>query len=253
MVRDSGAKVAVVSSREQYEKLAQAGEVPELEHVVVMDAGEFAGGESFAALMAGAEGKQQRDAEFDVMVKLVRPEDMATIIYTSGTTGEPKGVVRAHGNLASNISVSTNPFNFSDQDSCISFLPLSHVTARHLDYALLCCGTKLAYCSKFDHLPGAMKAVQPTIFVAVPRVYEKIRQVVEGKSAASPVKSKILRWALGTGKANRAETLVGKTPGGIAWKLASKRVFSKIGEPVGGGGGVGGSGGPAVGMRTAGW
>ncbi len=86
MLRDSGAKVAVVSSREQYEKLAQAGELPELEHVVVMDAGEFAGAESFAALMAGAEGKQQRDAEFDVMVKLVRPEDMATIIYTSGTT-----------------------------------------------------------------------------------------------------------------------------------------------------------------------
>src|SRR5258708_15474495 len=106
MLRDSGAKVAVVSSREQYEKLMAAGELPELEYVVVMDAGEFAGAESFAALMAGAEGKQQRDAEFDVMVKLVRPEDMATIIYTSGTTGEPKGVVLAHGNLASNISVS---------------------------------------------------------------------------------------------------------------------------------------------------
>jgi len=180
MLRDSGAKVAVVSSREQYEKLAQAGELPDLEHVVVMDAGEFAGAESFAALMAGAEGKQQRDAEFDVMVKLVRPEDMATIIYTSGTTGEPKGVVLTHGNLASNISVSTDPFNFSDQDSCISFLPLSHVTARHLDYALLCYGTKLAYCPKFDHLPGAMKAVQPTIFVAVPRVYEKIRRRWKG-------------------------------------------------------------------------
>ncbi len=253
MLRDSGAKVAVVSSREQYEKLTQAGDLPELEHVVVMDVGEFAGAESFAALMAGAEGKQQRDAEFDVMVKLVRPEDMATIIYTSGTTGEPKGVVLTHGNLASNISVSTNPFNFSDQDSCISFLPLSHVTARHLDYALLCYGTKLAYCPKFDHLPGAMKAVQPTIFVAVPRVYEKIRQVVEGKSAASPVKSKILRWALGTGKAHRAETLVGKTPGGIAWRLASKLVFSKIREAFGGRVRVFVSGGAPLGMDTAGW
>src|SRR6202165_4674243 len=63
MLRDSGAKVAVVSLREQYEKLTHAGDLPELEHVVVMDAGEFAGAESFAALMAGAEGKQQRDAE----------------------------------------------------------------------------------------------------------------------------------------------------------------------------------------------
>ena len=253
MLRDSGAKVAVVSSREQYEKLAQAGDLPELEHVVVMDAGTFDGAESFAALMAGAEGKQPRNAEFDVMVKLVRPEDLATIIYTSGTTGEPKGVVLTHGNLASNISVSTNPFGFSDKDSCISFLPLSHVTARHLDYALLCHGTKLAYCSKFDQLPVAMKAVQPTIFVAVPRVYEKIRQAVEGKSAASPVKSKILHWALGTGRAHRAETLVGKTPGGIGWKLGNKLVFSKIREAFGGQVRVFVSGGAPLGMDTAGW
>src|ERR1700729_1160793 len=54
MLRDSGAKVAVVSSREQYEKLALAGELPDLGHVVVMDAGEFSGAESFAKLMEGA-------------------------------------------------------------------------------------------------------------------------------------------------------------------------------------------------------
>src|ERR1700731_3493987 len=65
MLRDSGAKAAVLSSRQQYEKLMAAGELPELQHVVVMDAGEFRNAESFGALMAGAEGKQQRDAEFD--------------------------------------------------------------------------------------------------------------------------------------------------------------------------------------------
>jgi long-chain acyl-CoA synthetase len=253
MLRDSGAKVAVVSSQEQYEKLTHAGDLPELEHVVVMDAGTFEGAESFAALMAGAERKQQRDAEFDVMVKLVRPDDLATIIYTSGTTGEPKGVMLTHGNLASNMSVSTEPLNFSDQDICISFLPLSHVTARHLDYALMCHGTKVAYCSKFDLLPAAMKAVQPTIFVAVPRVYEKIRQAVEAKSAASPVKWKILQWALGTGKAHRAETLEGKTPNGIGWKLAQKLVFSKIREAFGGRVKVFVSGSAPLGMDTAGW
>jgi long-chain acyl-CoA synthetase len=253
MLRDSGAKVAVVSSREQYDKLTQAGDLSELEHVVVMDTGTFEGAESFSALMADAEGKQQRDAEFDVMVKLAQPDDLATIIYTSGTTGEPKGVVLTHGNLASNISVSTDPFGFSDKDSCISFLPLSHVTARHLDYALLCHGTRLAYCSKFDLLPTAMKAVQPTIFVAVPRVYEKIRQAVEGKSAASPIKLKILHWALGIGKAHRSETLVGKTPGGIGWKLGNKLVFSKIREAFGGQVRVFVSGGAPLGMDTAGW
>jgi long-chain acyl-CoA synthetase len=254
MLKDSGARVAIVSSGEQYNKLKAAGELPELEHVVVMDLGEFPGAESFASLVKDAKAKQQRDAEFDVMVKTsARPEDLATIIYTSGTTGEPKGVMLTHGNLASNLNYSTGPLGLGDTDVCISFLPLSHVTARHLDYALMCHGTKLAYCAKFEQLSEAMKIVRPTIFVAVPRVYEKIRQAVEGKSAASPVKSKILKWALGVGKAHRAETLAGKEQAGLGWKLAKKLVFDKIGEASGGRVRIFISGGAPLGMETAGW
>jgi long-chain acyl-CoA synthetase len=253
MVRDSGAKVAVVSSKEQYDKLAAAGDMPELEHVVVMDAGEFPGAESFAKLIEGAQAKQQRDAAFDAMVKGARGEDLATIIYTSGTTGEPKGAILTHGNLASNLNVSTGPFEFTEKDSCISFLPLSHVTARHLDYAMMCNEATVAYCPKFDLLPEAMKALKPTVFVAVPRVYEKIRQAVEGKSAASPVKSRILKWALATGKTHRPETLQGKTPSGMGWKLANKLVFGKIREAFGGRVEVFISGGAPLGMDTAGW
>ena len=253
MLRDSGAKVAVVSSKEQYSKLAAAGELPALEHVLVMDAGEDAGAESFPVLMAGAEAKQARDAGFDAMVSAVQPADLATIIYTSGTTGESKGVMLTHGNLASNMIYSTVPFGFDETDICISFLPLSHVTARHLDYALMRDGARLAYCPKFDLLPVAMKALNPTIFVAVPRVYEKIRQAVEGKSAASQVKAKILQWALKTGRARRADTLAGKTPDGLSWKLADKLVFSKIREAFGGKVKVFVSGGAPLGMDTAGW
>src|SRR5277367_2861638 len=157
MLRDSGAKVAVLSSREQYDKLAAAGDLPELEHVVVMDAGEFANAESFGALMEQATAKQQKDVGFDGALKTVKPEDLATIIYTSGTTGESKGVMLTHGNLASNINYSTGPMGFGEGDSCISFLPLSHVTARHLDYALMYQCARLAYCPKFDQLATAMK------------------------------------------------------------------------------------------------
>lgn len=253
MLRDSGTKVVVVSSKELYEKVVAAGDLPDLEHVVVMDAGEFAGAANFSGLTASAEAKQQPDEQFDAMVKMARPEDLATIIYTSGTTGEPKGVMLTHGNLASNINVTTGPLGFDDSDTCISFLPLSHVTARHLDYALMCYGTKLAYCPKFDLLPAAMKTVRPTIFVAVPRVYEKIRQAVEAKSAASAVKSRILSWAIATGKKHRAETLAGKAPSGLGAKLADKLVFSKIREAFGGQVTVFISGGAPLGMDTAGW
>jgi long-chain acyl-CoA synthetase len=251
MLRDSGAKIAVVSNREQYEKVMAAGDLPALRHVVVIEDGEFAGAENLGAVMAGAVGMQARDAAFDARVREVGPEDLATIIYTSGTTGEPKGVTLTHGNLASNFSLSTKPFGFNATDTCISFLPLSHVTARHLDYALMCDEATLAYCPKFDQLAAAMKAVRPTILVAVPRVYEKIRQGVEGKSHG--VKKRIFKWALGVGRAHREETLAAKEPGGLSWKLADKLVFSKIREAFGGRVKWFVSGGAPLGMDTAGW
>ena len=253
MLRDSGAKVAVLSSGEQYEKLKQAGDLPDLEHVIVMDSGEFANAESFAALMQSAEEKQGLDAAFDAMVAAAKPEDLATIIYTSGTTGEPKGVQLTHGNLASNLNVSTADMGFSVRDGCISFLPLSHVTARHVDYALMAHGARISYCPKFDQLPAAMKAMKPTIFVGVPRVYEKIRQAVEAKSAHSAVKSRILKWALGTGKKHRLEVLAGKRPNGVMWGLANKLVYAKIREAFGGCAGTFISGGAPLGMDTANW
>ncbi len=220
-------------------------------NVVVMDDGDHPDANHFSALMNDAKTKQGRDAAFDAMAGEVKPEDLATIIYTSGTTGEPKGVMLTHGNMASNMLYSTAPFGFNETDKCISFLPLSHVTARHEDYALMRDKAVLAYCAKFDQMPGAMKVVKPTIIVAVPRVYEKIRQAVEGRSVG--LKKKILNWALGVGKAHRAETLAGKTPGGLGWKLADKLVFSKIREAFGGEAKVFVSGGAPLGMDSAGW
>jgi long-chain acyl-CoA synthetase len=255
MLRDSGAKVAVVSNREQYDKLCAAGELPALEHVVVMDEGRCEGAENFGELLAEAVSIRSqdtlRDAEFDAAVAAAQPDDLATIIYTSGTTGEPKGVMLTHGNLASNFTISTVPFGFGEDDSCISFLPLSHVTARHLDYALMLNGVTVAYCPKFDQIRAAMGAVKPTIFVGVPRVYEKIRQGVEGKSHG--LKKRILNWALGVGKEQRPATLAGREPAGFDWMVADKLVFSKIRHAFGGGVKWFVSGGAPLGMDTAGW
>ena len=253
MLRDSGAKVVVVSSVEQYEKVQAAGNLPVLEHMVVMDAGEHPNAESFATLMAGAERKQEHDAVFDARAAEVGPGDLMTIIYTSGTTGEPKGVMLTHGNLATNLNYSTATIGMSNEDVAISFLPLSHITARHVDYALMSHGAQLAYLPRFDLLPVAMKTVRPTVFVAVPRVYEKIKQGVTGKSATSPVKMRILNWALGTGKKNREAVLLGQEPQGMFYKLAHKLVYSKIREAFGGRAKIFISGGAPLGMDTAGW
>lgn len=251
MLRDCEARVVFVSSRELYKKVRAAGELPALEHLVVMDSGEYEGAEDFASLLAAAPELQQQNAEFDVLTRSVAPEDLATIIYTSGTTGDPKGVVLTHGNLASNFTVSTVPLRLTDEDSCISFLPLSHVTARHLDYALMNDGVTIAYCPKLEQLPGAMKAIQPTIFVAVPRVYERIRQTVESK--AKGTKKKIFRWALDVGRKHRDAVVRGRTPMSPLWKLARKLVFSKISEAFGGKVKIYVAGGAPLGLDTGGW
>jgi long-chain acyl-CoA synthetase len=178
---------------------------------------------------------------------------LATLIYTSGTTGEPKGVALTHGNIAANQNLAGANFSFSSTDSCISFLPLSHITARALDYMMYYNGAQVAYCSQFDKLPQAMKEIRPTVLVGVPRVYEKIRQAVEAKSGASPVKKRILAWAVKLGAKYRDTVYDGKKPAALNWKLAEKLVYSKVMEAFGGRVRVFVSGGAPLGIDTARW
>ncbi len=197
--------------------------------------------------------KAARDTDFDRRAYDVRPEDLATLIYTSGTTGEPKGVMLTHGNIASNINYSTAEFGFVDTDSCISFLPLSHVTARHLDYALYAQNVTVAYCPAFDKLPAAMTSVRPTIMVAVPRVYEKVREEVERRAALSSVKNRLFHWAVSTGSKYKEDVAQGLRPGSIAWKTANALVYKKIREGFGGHVRYFIAGGAPLGLDTAHW
>src|ERR1700761_7399195 len=162
---DSGARIAVVSTETQYRKIASIRSLTQLEHVVVMDdlKGEGEDATLLSSLLQGA--KAPADLQQWLRTAPVKPDDLATLIYTSGTTGEPKGVMLTHGNIASNLNYSTQYFNWNSNSSCVSFLPLSHITARHLDYALFCYGATLAYCGHFERLPQALTAVQPTVFV----------------------------------------------------------------------------------------
>ena len=96
-----------------------------------------------------------------------------------------------------------------------------------------------------------MKAVKPDCFIAVPRVYEKVRQGIEHRSQG--FKKTIMQWAMGVGKGHRKELAEGKTPGSIFYKIADKLVFSKIREAVGGNVKFYISGGAPLGMASAEW
>ncbi|MHB2010009.1 MAG: AMP-binding protein, partial [Acidobacteriaceae bacterium] len=168
MLADSGARIVVVSTAQQYEKVAALRDRTKIERIVLMDHAPAVTqaiwfGDSMPAASAASDGFQ-RDSNFDRRAYDVQPDDLATIMYTSGTTGEAKGVMLTHGNIASNLNFSTAAFHWDRQDICISYLPLSHITARHVDYALLCHGATIAYCSPFDLLKQAMGEVRPTIF-----------------------------------------------------------------------------------------
>jgi long-chain acyl-CoA synthetase len=255
LLRDAGCHIAVVSTRQLFDKLNSVRGQTELERILIMDpAAPPDGALSFSAALAGADDRGgRRDPVFDALVTSATPDDLATLIYTSGTTGEPKGVALTHGNIAINTSLSTREFSFGPQDACISFLPLSHITARSLDYAMFYYGAQVAYCSQFDKLPDTLRAIKPSVFVGVPRVYEKIRQAVEQKSAASPLKKRILSWACGVGDRHRDTVYDLRRPNSVQWKLAEKLVYGKVQEAFGGRVNTFLSGGAPLGIDTARW
>ncbi len=254
LIADAGCRIAVVSTRQQYDKLNSVRARTSLERIVIMDSPAPEGAIAFSSLIDDFDLRgAQRDPEFDARVRSVKPDDLATLIYTSGTTGEPKGVALTHGNFAANQNHAPRDFHFGISDSCISFLPLSHVTARALDYVMYNSGSQVVYCAQFDKLPQAMKEIRPTVIVGVPRVYEKIRQAVESRTALSPVKKRLLAWAIRLG-ANFVDTVYdGRKPSSIRWKLASKLVYSKVSEAFGGRVRVFVSGGAPLGIDTARW
>src|SRR5450755_3100909 len=251
ILNDSGARVIAVSTQTQLEKVLPIGGHTPVERILVMDAVETAHAVHMQGLML--HGPTEADPEFDARSQSTVADDLATIIYTSGTTGIPKGAMLTHGNMASNVACSMDAFGFGTKEEVsVSFLPLSHVTARHVDFALLYRGVTLAYCPDIGQLAQALTEVQPDIFIGVPRVYEKIRQQVIAKTVAFPA-SAIYRWALSVGQAHRADILAGITPRGLGWRVANRLVFSKVRAGMGGRAEEFISGGAPLGRELAEW
>ena len=251
LLNDCGARVIALSTRNQLEKvLSIRGRTP-VERIVVMDSVDTASAVQMQPLMLG--GPTEFDPEFDTRSRSIRPDDLATIIYTSGTTGASKGAMLTHGNMASNISCAMEAFGFGTKDELsVSFLPLSHVTARHVDFALLYRGVVLAYCPDIARLAQALAEVQPNIFIGVPRVYEKIRQQVILKAAGFPRTQPIAgHFPWGAPTAPRLWPEI--QPTSLAWKIADRLVFSKVRAGMGGKAEEFISGGAPLGRELAEW
>jgi long-chain acyl-CoA synthetase len=250
LLKNSGARVIFVSTLEQLRKVQSIRQQTALEKVVVMDDVAEVDVVRMWGLLDGA--VPDDDPEFNEQARQIQPEDLATLIYTSGTTGNSKGVMLTHGNLTTCALIASRQAEWEQGDVYLSFLPLSHVTARHVDYVCYYDGVTIVYCADFNQLPQMLQESRPTIIVSVPRVYEKVRQEAE-RRAGSGVKRKIFDWAVHVGEGHKDEIARGETPGSFTWKLANKLVFEKIRQGFGGRSRAYFSGGAPLGKDMAEW
>jgi long-chain acyl-CoA synthetase len=254
-LQDSGASVIFVSTEQQIRKVQNILSRTLIQKIVVMDHVQIpsALGIKYALMNEFVtRGPHSLTPQTESLARSIRPDDLATIIYTSGTTGTSKGAMLTHGNMASNIACSLIGFNVQPGLCSVSFLPLSHVTARHVDLSMLYHGVTLAYCPFMENLPQTLLEVRPSLCVSVPRVYEKIYAKTESSARGFP-KRAIYRWALSVGRANKPAILAGETPTPTSWKLANKLVFSKIRAGMGGNVETFISGGAPLGRELAEW
>jgi len=239
LLQDSGAKIVFASTNDQAEKAVAAARERGLQIEVVC----FDGARSTAGAVTSwhdflAAGKDRADATSDADFRkaalLAKPGDVATLLYTSGTTGEPKGVMLTHNNVASNVRASAGCFPIGPTDSTLSFLPLSHILQRMVDYLLYWVGCEIDYPRAVDTVVADMKIVRPTLVVSVPRVYEKI---YNGVMQARGLKKVLVGWAVRVADRVADLRLAGGQPRGVLalqYSIADRIVFAKVKRAVGG-------------------
>lgn len=243
IIQNSGAVAAFVSTAEQAAKIAAVRkDCPGLKHVIGFSDMRDPGVEH-TLLELEAKGAAvltpAREDEFARAAMAVEPDHLATIIYTSGTTGKPKGVMLSHDNLYSNVMAAAKVIPFTGHDTCLSFLPLSHVFERMAGhYLMMSTGTSIAYAESIDTVPINLAEVRPTLVLSVPRLYEKMyARVLENALAGGGAKKQIFFWARRVADRWANEKLAGREPGGLLalqYAIAQRLVFSKLQARTGG-------------------
>lgn len=240
IVRDSDAKVVIVSDRKLWDKVAAVrAELPGIGHFVSFEDRPAESVLSLNELEARGEKARQADPGFFKQAALsVKPDDLASIIYTSGTTGIPKGVMLTQSNFVSNVEALATIISFGEQDTDLSFLPLSHVLERLGTFAFMSRGVSMAYAESVETVAENLVEVRPSIMISVPRLFEKIyAKVMDSVLSGSKLKKRVFFWALRIGK-ECGEKRLRKQPVPASLerrrKIAHKLVFSKILEKTGG-------------------
>jgi long-chain acyl-CoA synthetase len=238
---DSGAAAVFVSSRQQLEKVMGIRQrLPGLRHIIAFDRdAQGPGVVSLEQMYARGRAARPRHANWRATALEAGPDDLATILYTSGTTGDAKGVMLTHGNIASNVTTCCGLFSFTEQDECLSFLPLSHIFERMFGHYCMChSGVVINYAENVDTVAADMQQWRPTLMASVPRLYEKIfGRVLDAVRAGSTLRQRLFFWGKQVGETAVEQRLAGRrlSPALAAqlW-LADRLVFAKLRARTGG-------------------
>lgn len=243
ILTDSGTRAIFVSNRKLFKHAepALAG-LDFLEKVIFFEADTAAGVERSATLelleKRGHERAINTPAAFAAYLRAIRADDLATIIYTSGTTGEPKGVMLTHANFVSNVLATNSGLPISSTDIALSVLPLSHIFERTGFYIFCYSGVSVYYTASFDQVAENLREVRPTVMTAVPRLFEKVyHKIVKKGLSQQGWKRRVFMRSLNVGQRYAEAKDKGKLVGPalvLQQKMASKLVFSKWREGVGG-------------------
>ncbi len=225
VLHHSGAAVVVVENELQLDKVrAVRGRLPALRYVIRMKTSrrseDAISWDDLPALGSGVDPEEPARRRAHVSI-----DDLATLVYTSGTTGTPKAVMLTHRNLLAATRMGLEALTeLRDDDAVLSYLPLAHVAERGISVlGPSAAGYCVYFCPRVELMPAALKTVRPTIFLGVPRVWEKVYHGIKSKADESPIRRRLLNWAL----------TVGATGTGLSRFAADLLVLSRIRRALG--------------------
>jgi long-subunit acyl-CoA synthetase (AMP-forming) len=223
----------VVICEQQYVDVIRASGAT-LDHIVCID-GAPDGTLSLDDLYAAAKD----DFDFDATWRAVQADDVITLIYTSGTTGNPKGVEMTHTNLLFEAYALAAVLDVRPDDRATSYLPSAHIADRIMAlYNQELYGILVTVISDVREIASALPDARPTIWAAVPRVWEKLKAAIEFAVSHEPdeAKRQALQWAMSVA-AKRAEALLAGEALSDAvaaeWQQADELVLSKLRDKLG--------------------
>ncbi|MEU0403535.1 long-chain fatty acid--CoA ligase [Streptomyces sp. NPDC006197] len=250
ILSDSESRVLIAEDAAQLAKAVERrAELPNLHHVVVIDATGVESDGEFVLSLAELEARGkaylvEHPEAVKERVAAITPTQLATLIYTSGTTGRPKGVRLPHDNWSYMAKAIAATGLVTHDDVQYLWLPLAHVFGKVLTSGQIEVGHVTAVDGRVDKIIENLPVVQPTYMAAVPRIFEKVYNGVAAKArAGGGAKYKIFQWAAGvareyakTTQDNFRRTGTASAPFGLSakHKVADALVYGKIREAFGG-------------------